>query len=81
MSSNGNRYCFMDVSIGDKKLDRVVFELFYNQCPKTCDNFLALCKGTKNSYGEHLSYQNAIFNRVVKSGYIQGGDLNFITSK
>ncbi len=75
MKNNGNRYVFFDFSIGDKSLDKVVIELFVNECPKTCENFLSLCKGTKNSKNEFLSYENSTVNRIVKTGYLQGGDL------
>lgn len=80
MKANGNRYVFFEFSIGEKILERVIIELFYNDCPKTCENFLALCKGSKkNSKNELLSYENTIINRIVKGGYLQGGDLKQIS--
>jgi hypothetical protein len=76
MKNNGNRYCYLLFSIGNKIFEEIVIELFNNEFPKTCENFFNLCKGVgKNSKNEKLTYQNTIINRVVRSGYIQGGDL------
>jgi cyclophilin family peptidyl-prolyl cis-trans isomerase len=75
MKSNGNKYCYYDICIGGQPLDRVVFELYYKECPNTCENFLSLCRGFTNQEGEKVTYRDTIFHRVVKRGYIQGGDL------
>ena len=75
MKTNGNKYCYFDISIHGKPLDQIVIELFYNDCPKTSDNFLSLCKGFTNDKGENISYRKTAFHRIAKSGYIQGGDL------
>ena len=48
-------------SLGDIKI-----ELFCEQCPRTCKNFLALCA---SGY-----YNNTIFHRNVPKFIIQGGD-------
>jgi hypothetical protein len=77
VSANGNKYCYIDFQHENKKMDRVIFELFYLECPKTCENFLQLCKGLlMNSNKEKLTYENTKINRVVKNGYIQGGHMN-----
>lgn len=39
--------CFFDISIGGLQSGRVVFELFSDVVPKTCENFKALCTGEK----------------------------------
>lgn len=39
--------CFFEVSIGGLVIGRVVFELFSDVVPKTCENFRALCTGEK----------------------------------
>lgn len=39
--------CFFDVSIGGLPSGRVIFELFTEIVPKTCENFRALCTGEK----------------------------------
>lgn len=37
--------CFFDVSIGGLQSGRIVFELFVDTVPKTCENFRVLCSG------------------------------------
>jgi hypothetical protein len=73
--STGNKYCFFDIRVNNKYLRRLVFELFHTDCPKTSENFLSLCKGFKNEAGELVSYEGSTIHRVVKNGFLQGGDL------
>ena len=47
--------------VGDLKV-----ELFVEDCPKTCENFLALCG---SDY-----YRNCIFHRNIKGFMVQTGD-------
>lgn len=49
MSSSTHRHprVFFDLSLDDKPLGRVVFELFDDVVPKTAENFRALCTGEK----------------------------------
>ncbi|XP_071956303.1 probable inactive peptidyl-prolyl cis-trans isomerase-like 6 isoform X2 [Antedon mediterranea] len=53
--------------------------LFTDKCPKTCENFRALCTGENGTKkGEVLMpyhYKNSIIHRVVPNGWIQGGDI------
>uniref|UniRef100_A0A8C9F000 PPIase cyclophilin-type domain-containing protein n=1 Tax=Pavo cristatus TaxID=9049 RepID=A0A8C9F000_PAVCR len=35
--------CFFDIAINNVPAGRVVFELFSDVCPKTCENFRCLC--------------------------------------
>lgn len=44
----------------------ILIELFYDECPNTCKNFLAL---SAMDY-----YNNTLFHRNIKSFIIQGGD-------
>lgn len=76
LNTNGNKYVYFDVNIDNKYLKRIVIELFYTKCPKTCDNFLALCVGNENELKEKLTYEDTTINRIVKGSYIQGGDLS-----
>ncbi|GFS25210.1 peptidyl-prolyl cis-trans isomerase 1 [Elysia marginata] len=78
MTVGGHRpRCFFDISIGEQEVGRIVFELFSDVCPKTCENFRALCTGelgTSEKTGNTLHYKGALFHRVVKDFVIQGGD-------
>ena len=37
--------CFFDIKIDDVPSGRIIFELFNEICPKTVENFRALCTG------------------------------------
>ena len=39
--------CFFDVEIGGGNAGRIVFELFQDIAPTTCENFRSLCTGEK----------------------------------
>ena len=71
--------CFFDIAIGGIPVGRVVFQLYADVCPKTCENFRALCTGEMGmgkATGKPLHYQGAAFHRVVKSFMIQSGDFS-----
>lgn len=77
MSEKENPRCFFDVSIGDERVGRIVFELFADKCPKTVDNFRALCvgdKGNASKSGNPLHYKGCTFHRIIKGFMVQGGD-------
>lgn len=38
---------YFDVAVEGEPIGRIVFELFYKDVPKTCENFRALCTGEK----------------------------------
>ncbi|KAK0469950.1 cyclophilin-like domain-containing protein [Desarmillaria tabescens] len=67
---------FMDFSVDGQPLGRVIFELFSDTAPKTCENFRALCTGEKgvSSSGVPLYYKSSILHRCIKDFMIQGGD-------
>ena len=82
MSSKAERpRVFMDITIGNVPLGRVVFELFVEIAPKTADNFRSLCTGEAGigkTTEKPLHYKGCLFHRVVKGFMIQGGDfVNF----
>ena len=58
-------HCIMSVTlhceVGDIKI-----ELYCEQCPKTCENFLALCA---SDY-----YNGCLFHRNIKGFMVQTGD-------
>jgi cyclophilin family peptidyl-prolyl cis-trans isomerase len=71
----------MDFQIEDRitsqvtNIGRLVFELFNDQVPETCENFRALCtgeKGQSEKSGTVLHYQDSIIHRIVPNGWIQG---------
>ena len=52
-----------------EKNGRIVFELATDIAPKTCDNFMKLCKGTGT-----YAYRGTTFHHV-KSAFVAGGDV------
>jgi len=71
--------CFFDVSIGGIPVGRVVMQLYADICPKTCENFRALCTGEMGIgkvTGKPLHYQGTTFHRVVRSFMVQSGDFS-----
>ena len=75
--SGGEVRCFFDISISDIRVGRVVFQLFTDSAPKTCENFRSLCTGDSGigqTTEKPLHYMGTVFHRVVKDFMIQGGD-------
>ncbi|XP_009874719.1 PREDICTED: peptidyl-prolyl cis-trans isomerase-like 6, partial [Apaloderma vittatum] len=74
-------FVYMEIAIEERPIGRLLFELFSDACPRTCENFRALCTGGVKSLhdGRELTYKNSLFHRLVKNGWIQGGDI--ITGK
>jgi len=74
--ANENPRVFLDISIGGEKCGRVVIRLFADKCPKTAENFRALCTGEKGvgAKGFPLHFKGCTFHRVIKQFMIQGGD-------
>ncbi|XP_062596471.1 uncharacterized protein LOC134257913 [Saccostrea cucullata] len=77
LSSKNHDYVYLDVSIGEEPAGRLVIELFSDIVPRTCENFKALCTGEKGkSESDYtLHYLNTLFHRIVRKGWIQGGDI------
>ncbi|KAF7312211.1 Peptidyl-prolyl cis-trans isomerase [Mycena indigotica] len=67
---------FLDWNIQNEPLGRVIFELFNDEAPRTCENFRALCTGEKglSSAGIPLYYKNCISHRIIRDFMIQAGD-------
>lgn len=71
-----NPKVFFDITIGDRKAGRLVFELFADVVPKTAENFRALCTGEKGmgQSGKPLHYKGSRFHRIIQQFMCQGGD-------
>lgn len=70
--------CYFNIKIGNHDVGRIVFKLFYKDCPRTCENFIFLCTGQKGigqRCGKPLHYKGSIIHKVVKNSFIQGGDI------
>ena len=68
--------CFLDLSISDIPIGRVVISLYADKVPRTAANFLHLCKGdTRTPQGVKLTYKGCKFHRVIKDFMVQGGDI------
>ncbi|GIL69630.1 hypothetical protein Vretimale_10286 [Volvox reticuliferus] len=67
--STGRTYVTFTLVQTGRELGTVVLELYTDIAPETCANFLRLVRG-----GQH-SYEDTPIHRVVKSGWIQGGDV------
>jgi peptidylprolyl isomerase len=80
LASTGSNFAWFLVKIDDMVIGRIVFQLYSNICPKTCLNFLHLCRGDLpdaklDGQPVKLHYKGSRFYRVVKQGWIQGGDI------
>ncbi|KAJ5077501.1 peptidyl-prolyl cis-trans isomerase d-related [Anaeramoeba ignava] len=64
---------FFDISIEDKPIGRIVFELF-SDVPKTAENFRQFCTGEFQKSGIPIGFKGATFHRVIKGFMLQGGD-------
>ncbi|KAM6365719.1 putative inactive peptidyl-prolyl cis-trans isomerase-like 6 isoform 2-T2 [Alca torda] len=70
-------FVYLEIAIEEQPVGRLLFELFSDACPRTCENFRALCVGGAKSLRDsrELTYKNSLFHRLVKNGWIQGGDI------
>ena len=83
-NTKGRSYIYFDIKTGEQDPQKVIIELFEDQCPKTCANFKALCCGHSPLPGNKdkvLGYKDTTLNRVVKGSFIQGGNLRKEKSK
>ncbi|KAI4301188.1 hypothetical protein L6164_034492 [Bauhinia variegata] len=79
MSQKKNPLVYLDVSIDENPVGRIVIELFADIVPKTAENFRALCTGEKGfgkSTGKPLHYKGTSFHRIIDGFMAQGGDFS-----
>jgi cyclophilin family peptidyl-prolyl cis-trans isomerase len=72
----GNPRVWFDITIGSKAAGRIEMELFHTVCPRTVENFRALCTGEKGKgkKGKDLHFKSSSFHRVIPGFMCQGGD-------
>ncbi|XP_048456499.1 peptidyl-prolyl cis-trans isomerase D isoform X4 [Rhincodon typus] len=78
-SAAANPRVYLDVSITGERAGRIVLELFADVCPKTAENFRALCTGEKGigpTTGKPLHFKGCPFHRIIRKFMIQGGDFS-----
>lgn len=66
--------CYFDISIGNRYAGRIVFGLYSDIVPLTCENFIQLCKGYRVK-DRVIGYQNTIFHIIKPGSAIAGGDV------
>jgi peptidyl-prolyl isomerase H (cyclophilin H) len=65
MQSKNRTHVFMDITIHDEYIGRIIIELFDDIVPYTVKNFIYMCEN---------HYKNSIFHRIIDDFVIQGGD-------
>ncbi|KAJ7917240.1 cyclophilin [Mycena leptocephala] len=67
--------CYFDITIDGKEAGRIVFKLYDDVTPKTCDNFRKLCqKLDVNGAQSQDGYAGSKFHRIIPQFMLQGGD-------
>ena len=68
---------YMDIQINDTHLGRIVYMLFADITPITCENFRVLCTGERgfSQSGTKLHFKGSSFHRVMPGFMAQGGDI------
>ena len=67
---------FFDITIGGREAGRIQFVVRKDLVPKTAENFISLCTGSKGmgKSGKPLHYKGSKFHRVIPQFMLQGGD-------
>eukprot|EP00917_Polyrhabdina_sp_WS-2016_P000702 GHVP01001532.1.p1 GENE.GHVP01001532.1~~GHVP01001532.1.p1 ORF type:complete len:457 (+),score=76.15 GHVP01001532.1:2965-4335(+) len=75
---------YVDVSIGSRSAGRIVWELYTDIAPQTCENFRGLCTGEYGlglNTGMPLTYEGCRFFRIIPGQIIQCGDFETNSGK
>ena len=68
---------YLDIIIDKSPPRRIIIGLYGNDCPRTVQNFTALCIGsTKGKDGKNLHYKGSKFHRIIPGFMLQGGDFD-----
>ncbi|KAL3794392.1 hypothetical protein HJC23_012929 [Cyclotella cryptica] len=75
-------HCYFRISIAGSPPKKVVFQLYKDKCPITCNNFLAICRSkstakrspTNGNDMAEPTYRGTEFHRIIPGFMIQGGD-------
>ena len=62
-----NNNIYFNIKINNNLIGKLIFKLFNNELPITCQNIINLCR--------NKAYNNCKFHRLVKNFCIQGGDI------
>lgn len=62
---------YFDISIDGKPMGKIVFTLYWDDQPRTAENFYEIATG-ENGLG--YSYKDTIFHRIIPQFMVQGGD-------
>jgi len=71
LTETGLTFAFLEITFDSQVIGRLIFELFPDLAPKTCENFLSLCESDAGSPG----YVGTPIHRIKPGGWMQGGDV------
>jgi peptidylprolyl isomerase len=73
---SSNLKVYFDIQHKEDSVNRVIFELFQQKVPKTCENFRCLCTGEKSTAFKAYTYKNSVIHKIIPGFILQGGDLD-----
>ncbi|XP_033227501.1 probable inactive peptidyl-prolyl cis-trans isomerase-like 6 [Belonocnema kinseyi] len=82
-SHNYRRFCekmnrtfvYLTFSSDGNTIGSLLFMLYSDFLPRTCEYFMSFCNGKNWIDGTNLSYKKQNVHRIVKNGWIQSGDI------